>query len=297
MPRYGKDERVVLVEITGELERHDEIPLRPFKRQEVHRSKAIMVMEGQTERPDRSAVIVGDRATGDGVDSRSCTPRAAWMIAAATGNPNIERGASDLWNAHDRQRTRRHRTLTREAASTVRGPHDSRVRHLYRGGPVSCHHNYVARERHGGQELYVTSQGVLRAGRGKLGIIPGPMRTRSYLVSRLGSLDSFDPPAHGADRRMPRAQAKAAFDEDDARIETEGRRVPQGRWRRPRASRGRQGHQRSDGESARPRRDLGNSQATCRGRGLTQAYERNGIRAQRTDPGRRPRRHSGHADR
>ena len=68
MPRYGKDERVVLVEITGELERRDEIPLRPVKRQEVHRSKAMMVMEGQTERPDRSAVVIGVRGADHGVD-------------------------------------------------------------------------------------------------------------------------------------------------------------------------------------------------------------------------------------
>ena len=87
---------------------------------------------------------------------------------------------------------------------------------------VSCHHNYVARERHGGQELYITRKGAIRAAKGDLGIIPGSMGARSYIVRGLGSADSFGSAAHGAGRRMSRAQAKAMFDADDIALQTEG---------------------------------------------------------------------------
>ena len=87
---------------------------------------------------------------------------------------------------------------------------------------VSCHHNYVERERHRGEELYVTRKGAIRAGKGELGIIPGSMGARSYIVRGLGNPNSFESAAHGAGRRMSRTEAKAAFDLDDVELQTEG---------------------------------------------------------------------------
>ena len=87
---------------------------------------------------------------------------------------------------------------------------------------VSCHHNYVERERHRGEELYVTRKGAIRAGKGELGIIPGSMGARSYIVRGLGNQDSFESAAHGAGRRMSRTEAKAAFDLDDVELQTDG---------------------------------------------------------------------------
>ena len=87
---------------------------------------------------------------------------------------------------------------------------------------VSCHHNYVERERHRGEDLYVTRKGAIRAGKGELGIIPGSMGARSYIVRGLGNPDAFDSAAHGAGRRMSRGEAKAAFDLDDVELQTEG---------------------------------------------------------------------------
>ena len=87
---------------------------------------------------------------------------------------------------------------------------------------VSCHHNYVQRERHGGEDLYVTRKGAIRAAKGELGIIPGSMGARSYIVRGLGNPDSFGSAAHGAGRRMSRTDAKAAFDIDDVALQTEG---------------------------------------------------------------------------
>jgi tRNA-splicing ligase RtcB (3'-phosphate/5'-hydroxy nucleic acid ligase) len=87
---------------------------------------------------------------------------------------------------------------------------------------VNCHHNYVARERHLGRELFITRKGAVRAGRGELGIIPGSMGTRSYIVRGLGNAESFESCSHGAGRAMSRREAKRRFTLDDHVRATEG---------------------------------------------------------------------------
>lgn len=87
---------------------------------------------------------------------------------------------------------------------------------------VNCHHNYVAREHHFGADVYVTRKGAIRAGAGELGIIPGSMGAKSYIVRGKGSAESFESCAHGAGRRMSRTQAKKRFTMDDLRVQTEG---------------------------------------------------------------------------
>ena len=76
---------------------------------------------------------------------------------------------------------------------------------------VNCHHNYVQRERHGGVELLVTRKGAVRAGAGELGIIPGSMGARSFIVRGRGNPESFESCSHGAGRRMSRTEAKRRF--------------------------------------------------------------------------------------
>ncbi len=80
---------------------------------------------------------------------------------------------------------------------------------------VNCHHNYVAREAHFGAEVWVTRKGAVRAGRGELGIIPGSMGTRSYIVRGKGNPESFCSCSHGAGRAMSRGAAKRLFTLDD----------------------------------------------------------------------------------
>ncbi len=87
---------------------------------------------------------------------------------------------------------------------------------------VNCHHNYVARERHYGAEVWVTRKGAIRAGEGELGIIPGSMGTRSYIVRGKGSAESFCSCAHGAGRRMSRTQARKVFKPSDLERQTAG---------------------------------------------------------------------------
>jgi tRNA-splicing ligase RtcB len=87
---------------------------------------------------------------------------------------------------------------------------------------VNCHHNYVQRERHYGQTVWITRKGAIRAGAGDLGIIPGSMGTRSYIVRGKGCAESFESCAHGAGRRMSRTAARHQYREADLTRQTEG---------------------------------------------------------------------------
>jgi tRNA-splicing ligase RtcB len=83
---------------------------------------------------------------------------------------------------------------------------------------VNCHHNYVARETHFGEQVWVTRKGAVRAGAGELGIIPGSMGARSFIVRGKGNAESFETCSHGAGRVMSRSAAKQRFTlEDHAR--------------------------------------------------------------------------------
>ena len=87
---------------------------------------------------------------------------------------------------------------------------------------VNCHHNYVARERHYGADVLVTRKGAVRARAGDLGIIPGSMGARSYIVRGRGNPESFDSCSHGAGRAMSRAEAKRRFTVADHAAATAG---------------------------------------------------------------------------
>ena len=80
---------------------------------------------------------------------------------------------------------------------------------------VNCHHNYVVREHHFGRDCFVTRKGAVRAGAGDLGIIPGSMGTKSYIVRGKGNADSFESCSHGAGRVLSRTAAKQRFTIDD----------------------------------------------------------------------------------
>src|ERR1700686_1129352 len=76
---------------------------------------------------------------------------------------------------------------------------------------INRHHNYVARERHYNQNILVTRKGAVRAREGDMGIIPGSMGARSYIVRGKGNLESFMSCSHGAGRAMSRTEAKRRF--------------------------------------------------------------------------------------
>jgi len=90
------------------------------------------------------------------------------------------------------------------------------------GAAVNCHHNYVERERHFGEQVWLTRKGAISARAGELGIIPGSMGARSYIVRGKGSAESFHSCAHGAGRKMSRNAAQKAFSLDDLKSQTQG---------------------------------------------------------------------------
>ena len=87
---------------------------------------------------------------------------------------------------------------------------------------VNCHHNYVALEHHYGANVWVTRKGAIRALEGDLGIIPGSMGARSYIVRGKGNPESFTSCAHGAGRKMSRTAAAKQFSTADLVRQTEG---------------------------------------------------------------------------
>lgn len=87
---------------------------------------------------------------------------------------------------------------------------------------VNCHHNYVQQERHFGQDVFITRKGAVSARRGELGIIPGSMGARSFIVRGLGNPESFESCSHGAGRVMSRTKAKKMFSVEDHIKATEG---------------------------------------------------------------------------
>jgi len=87
---------------------------------------------------------------------------------------------------------------------------------------VNAHHNYVERENHFGKNLWVTRKGAIRAREGDLGIIPGSMGQRSYIVRGKGNLESYCSCSHGAGRKMSRAAARRTFTVADLEAQTSG---------------------------------------------------------------------------
>jgi tRNA-splicing ligase RtcB len=95
---------------------------------------------------------------------------------------------------------------------------------------INCHHNYTAREEHGGRAVWVTRKGAIRAREGDLGVVPGSMGTGTFVVEGLGSPASYRSCAHGAGRRLGRKAAREALAVADLEAAMGGR-----AWQRAKA--------------------------------------------------------------
>ena len=93
---------------------------------------------------------------------------------------------------------------------------------------IDCHHNYVEREKHFGHKVWITRKGATSARIGELGIIPGAMGRKSFIVRGLGNHDSFKSCSHGAGRIMSRTEAKRRFTIRDHALATDGLECPKG---------------------------------------------------------------------
>lgn len=80
---------------------------------------------------------------------------------------------------------------------------------------IQCHHNFTQREHHFGKNILVSRKGAIEAREGQLGLIPGSMGTRSYVVRGKGNAASFNTAPHGAGRRLSRNKARSSFTMDD----------------------------------------------------------------------------------
>jgi len=92
----------------------------------------------------------------------------------------------------------------------------------YKDQAINCHHNYVNTENHFGSNVFVTRKGAVRARQGDLGIIPGSMGAKSFIVRGKGNKESFDSCSHGAGRKMSRTKARSIFTIEDHVKATEG---------------------------------------------------------------------------
>lgn len=140
------------------------------------------------------------------------------------GTPEFDRYISAMLWAQDYARVNRD-TMLRAVLSVVLphvgyGPEDVG---RFMGAAINCHHNYCERENHGGNNLWVTRKGAVRAREGDFGIIPGSMGTRSYIVEGKGNPSSFNSCSHGAGRRMSRGQARRELDVDTLRTQMAGK--------------------------------------------------------------------------
>ncbi|MCM5680639.1 RtcB family protein [Schlegelella sp. S2-27] len=108
------------------------------------------------------------------------------------------------------------RRVIEAAKKVIARPFESHVE------AVNCHHNYVQKETHFGQDVYVTRKGAVSAKKGQLGIIPGSMGARSYIVRGKGNPESFESCSHGAGRTMSRNEAKRRFTVEDHKAATAG---------------------------------------------------------------------------
>ncbi len=126
-------------------------------------------------------------------------PDLAYFLA---GTPEFDAYVRDMLWAQDYAMANRHALMTAALAdlNAVTGATDVTW--------VNCHHNYAACEVHGGREIWVTRKGAIRAQTGDLGVVPGSMGSKSFIVRGLGNPLSYNSCAHGAGRRMSRGRAR-----------------------------------------------------------------------------------------
>jgi tRNA-splicing ligase RtcB len=134
------------------------------------------------------------------------------------GTPEFDAYITDMLWAQDYARANRDQMMDnamREVFAFLGGGQETRR--------IDCHHNFSQREVHHGRELWITRKGAIRAARGDLGVIPGSMGTRSYIVAGKGNPQSWLSCSHGAGRRHSRTQAKKLFTTTDLANQMKGK--------------------------------------------------------------------------
>ena len=134
-------------------------------------------------------------------------PDLAWFVQ---GTPEFAAYVADMLWAQDYAKANRNQMMDRAMAEVLRFIGFGRETRR-----INCHHNFTQPEVHEGRELWVTRKGAIRADKGDLGVIPGSMGTRSYIVSGKGNPASWLSCSHGAGRRHSRTRARKLFSSAD----------------------------------------------------------------------------------
>jgi tRNA-splicing ligase RtcB len=129
----------------------------------------------------------------------------AWLDE---GTPEFDRYIAELRWAQHFALLNREEMMDRVAACLAAHMRADETPELER---INCHHNFTQRERHFGEELWVTRKGAIQAKKGQDGLIPGSMGTASYVVRGLGDADSLESSPHGAGRMFSRTKARKTF--------------------------------------------------------------------------------------
>jgi tRNA-splicing ligase RtcB len=134
-------------------------------------------------------------------------PDLAWFVQ---GTLEFEAYVTDMLWAQDYAKANRNQMMDRAMAEVLRFIGAGRETQR-----INCHHNFTQPEVHEGKELWVTRKGAIRADTGDLGVIPGSMGTRSYIVSGKGNPASWMSCSHGAGRRHSRTKARKLYTSAD----------------------------------------------------------------------------------
>jgi len=140
----------------------------------------------------------------------------AWL---SEGSVEFDEYVNGLRWAQDYAATNREVMLTLVLAAVAKAMHRDIAPLM---AAVNCHHNYASIEEHFGQQVWITRKGAVSARAGELGIIPGSMGARSFIVRGKGNADSYCSCSHGAGRKMSRNAAKRLFSLDDLVVQTQG---------------------------------------------------------------------------
>jgi tRNA-splicing ligase RtcB len=148
-------------------------------------------------------------------------PDLAWFVQ---GTPEFEAYVADMLWAQDYAMANRAQMMDAAITEVLSFLGTRRVTQT-----VNCHHNFSQREVHNGHELWITRKGAIQADTGDLGVIPGSMGTRSYIVRGKGSAASWKSCSHGAGRRHSRTKARKLYTPADLAEQMQGKTWLKGR--------------------------------------------------------------------
>jgi tRNA-splicing ligase RtcB len=148
-------------------------------------------------------------------------PDLAWFVQ---GTPEFDAYVTDMLWAQDYALANRAQMMDAAIAEVLAFLGTGRVTQT-----VNCHHNFSQREVHAGQELWITRKGAIQADTGDLGVIPGSMGTRSYIVRGKGNAASWKSCSHGAGRRYSRTKARKLYSAADLTQQMQGKTWLKGR--------------------------------------------------------------------